>query len=99
MKEEFFAKLKALIAEAERFKVRGFDLQESEEATKQLLLESLFQSLGFTSESNYTREFKIIGDSVDYLLKSDRPLIFVEAKSLLDKSENLFIGHREQVQR
>jgi len=45
------------------------------------------------------REFKIIGDSVDYLLKSDRPLIFVEAKSLLDKSENLFIGHRGQVQR
>ena len=74
-------------------------MQEPEEATKQLLLEPLLQSLGFTSESNYTREFKIIGDSVDYLLKSDRPLIFVEAKSLLDKSENLFIGHREQVQR
>ncbi len=98
-KEKFFAKLEALIAEAGEFKRRGFDLQEPEEATKQLLLEPLLQALGFTSDSNYTREFKIIGDSVDYLLKSDRPLIFVEAKSLLDKSENLFIGHREQVQR
>ena len=98
-KEKFFAKLEALITEAKEFKRRGFDLQEPEEATKQLLLEPLLQALGFTSDLNYTREFKIIGDSVDYLLKSDRPLIFVEAKSLLDKSENLFIGHREQVQR
>jgi len=98
-KEKFFAKLEALIAEAKEFKRRGFDLQEPEEATKQFLLEPLLQALGFASDSNYTREFKIIGDSVDYLLKSERPLIFVEAKSLLDKSENLFIGHREQVQR
>jgi type I restriction-modification system DNA methylase subunit len=98
-KDKFFAKLENLIAEARRLKVRGFDEQEPEEATKQKLLEPLLQALGFTSDSNYTREFKIIGDSVDYLLKSDRPLIFVEAKSLLDKSENLFIGHREQVQR
>jgi type I restriction-modification system DNA methylase subunit len=98
-KDKFFAKLENLIAEARRLKVRGFDEQEPEEATKQKLLEPLLQALGFTSDSNYTREFKIIGDSVDYLLKSDRPLIFVEAKSLLDKSENLFTGHREQVQR
>jgi type I restriction-modification system DNA methylase subunit len=98
-KEKFFAKLETLVAEARRLKVRGFDEQEPEEATKQLLLEPLLQALGFTSDSNYTREFKIIGDSVDYLLKSDRPLIFVEAKSLLDKAENLFTGHREQVQR
>ncbi len=98
-KENFFAKLQALIAEAGEFKRRGFDLQEPEEATKQKLLEPLFHTLGFTSDSNYTREFKIIGDSVDYLFKSDRPLIFVEAKSLLDKSENLFVSCREQVQR
>src|SRR5439155_25240493 len=99
MKEKFFAKLGALIAEGKEFKRRGFDDQEPEEATKQRLLEPLLQALGFTSDSNYTREFKIIGDSVDYLLKSDRPLIFVEAKSLLDKSDNIFMGHREQVQR
>jgi type I restriction-modification system DNA methylase subunit len=99
VKEKFFARLDELIASAKNSLRRGFDLQEPEEATKQLLLEPLLQALGFTSDSNYTREFKIIGDSVDYLLKSDRPLIFVEAKSLLDKSENLFTGHREQVQR
>jgi type I restriction-modification system DNA methylase subunit len=98
-KEKFFAKLEALIAEAGESRSRGFDLQEPEEATKQKLLEPLLQALGFASDSNYTREFKIIGDSVDYLLKSERPLIFVEAKSLLDKSENLFAGHREQVHR
>ncbi len=98
-KEKFFAKLQALTAVAGEFKRRGFDLQEPEEATKQKLLEPLLQTLGFASDSNYTREFKIIGDSVDYLLKSDRPLIFVEAKSLLDKAENLFDAHREQVLR
>jgi type I restriction-modification system DNA methylase subunit len=98
-KEKFFAKLDELIASAKDSLRRGFDLQEPEEATKQKLLEPLLQALGFTSDSNYIREFKIIGDSVDYLLKSNRPLIFLEAKSLLDKSENLFIGHREQVQR
>ena len=36
---------------------------------------------------------------MDYLLKSERPLIFVEAKSLLDKAENLFDGYKEQVLR
>ncbi len=98
-KEKFFGRLETLITEARRLKTRGFDEQEPEEATKQKLLEPLLQTLGFASDSNYTREFKIIGDSVDYLLKSDRPLIFVEAKSLLDKAENLFDAHREQVLR
>ena len=86
-KEKFFGRLETLITEARRLrKTLGFDEQEPEEATKQKLLEPLLQTLGFASDSNYTREFKVIGDSVDYLLKSDRPLIFVEAKSLLDKS-------------
>jgi type I restriction-modification system DNA methylase subunit len=100
MKEQFFAKLETLIAEARRLTTRGFDEQEPEEATKQSLIEPLLQALGFTSEANYTREFKILGDSVDYLLKSDRPLMFVEAKSLLDSlDKNLFDKHREQVHR
>jgi type I restriction-modification system DNA methylase subunit len=98
-KEKFFAKLQALIAEAKEFKRRGFDLQEPEEATKQLLLEPLLQAFGFTSDSNYTREFKIIGDSVDYLLKSNRPLIFLEAKSLLDSSKAFFDRHAPQIRR
>lgn len=96
-KENFFAKLESLIAEARRLKVRGFDEQEPEEATKQKLLEPLLQALGFTSEANYTREFKILGDSVDYLLKSSRPLIFLEAKSLLDgPNASLFDRHSPQ---
>ena len=37
---------------------------------------------------------------MDYLLKSERPLMFVEAKSLLDcLDKNLFDKHREQVHR
>ncbi|MDE3068266.1 MAG: Eco57I restriction-modification methylase domain-containing protein [Verrucomicrobiota bacterium] len=99
-KEKFFAKLKALIAEAQRLKVRGFDEQEPEEATKQLLIEPFLLALGFASQANHTREFKILGDSVDYLLKSDRPLMFLEAKSLLDcPDKSLFDKHREQVLR
>lgn len=98
-KEKFFAELKVLIAKAKSLQTSGFDEQEPEEATKQFLIEPLLHALGFASQANYTREFKIIGDSVDYLLKSDRPLIFVEAKSLLDKSENLFEAHQEQVLR
>ena len=100
MKQQFFAKLETLIAEARRLKTRGFDEQEPEEATKQRLIEPLLQAPGFASDANYKREFKILGDSVDYLLKSDRPLMFVEAKSLLDcPDKNLFDKHREQVLR
>ena len=46
---EFFAKLEELVAEAKRLRVTGFDDQEPEEATKQLLLEPLLQALGFTA--------------------------------------------------
>jgi type I restriction-modification system DNA methylase subunit len=82
----------------------GFDEQEPEEATKTLLLEPLFQALGYLPNANQVREFKILGDSVDYLLKSDRPLLFVEAKSLHDcenssRNASLFDKHRDQVLR
>jgi len=57
------------------------------------------KALGFRTE-NTKPEFKILGDSVDYLLKSERPLMFVEAKSLLDcPKASLFDKHREQVHR
>jgi N-6 DNA Methylase len=99
-KDQFFAKLEALITEAKRLRISGFGDQEPEEATKQLLLEPLFQALGFNQDIGYVREFKILGDSVDYLLKSDRPLIFVEAKSLHDcPNASLFDKHRDQVLR
>ena len=90
-KEHFFAELKTLIAKAKRLRTSGFDGQEPEAATCHGLILPLLAALGF-GNSNIKPEFKILGDSVDYLLKSERPLIFVEAKSLLDKSENLFDG-------
>ena len=98
MKDQFFAKLEEVVAEAKRLRVYGFGDQEPEEATKQLLLEPLLQALGFTAAFHYVREFKILGDSVDYLLKAERPLIFVEAKSLHDcPNRSLFDKHRQQV--
>jgi type I restriction-modification system DNA methylase subunit len=99
MKEQFFAKLETLIAEARRLKVRGFGEQEPEAATCHELILPLFDALGFRQQ-NIKPEFKILGDSVDYLLESDRPLMFVEAKSLLDcPKTSLFDKHREQVHR
>jgi type I restriction-modification system DNA methylase subunit len=98
MKEEFFGKLEGVVAEAKRLRVRGFEDQEPEEATKQLLLEPLLQGLGFGAKANYVREYKIGDDTVDYLLKEERPLIFVEAKSLLDcPNSSLYDKHRKQV--
>lgn len=99
-KEDFNLRLEALIAGAKQLRVSGFGEQEPEEATKTLLLEPFFHALGYLVNTNYVREFKILGDSVDYMLKSDRPLIFVEAKSLLDcRNTRLFDKHREQVMR
>ena len=99
MKEQFFAELKTLIAKAKSLQTSGFDEQEPEAATCNDLIRPLFDALGFRTQ-NIKPEFKILGDSVDYLLKSDRPLIFVEAKSLLDcPKTSLFDKHREQVHR
>jgi type I restriction-modification system DNA methylase subunit len=98
--EEFNAKLESLIASARELRVSGFGEQEPEEATKSLLLEPLFHALGYLPNTGYVREFKILGDSVDYLLKSDLPLLFVEAKSLLDcRNASLYEKHRDQVMR
>jgi hypothetical protein len=99
MKDKFFGKLETLIAEARRLKTRGFDESEPEAATCHELILPLLTALGFGKE-NIKPEFKILGDSVDYLLKSERPLMFVEAKSLLDSlDKNLFDKHRKQVHR
>jgi type I restriction-modification system DNA methylase subunit len=98
MKDQFFAKLEEVLAETKRLRVYGFGDQEPEEATKQLLLEPLLQGLGFGAKANYVREYKIGDDTVDYLLKEERPLIFVEAKSLLDcPNSSLYDKHRKQV--
>jgi type I restriction-modification system DNA methylase subunit len=99
-KADFYLQLEALIASARRLLVSGFGEQEPEEATKTLLLEPLFRAFGYQPNANQVREFKILGDSVDYLLKSDRPLLFAEAKSLHDcLNASLFDKHRGQVLR
>ncbi len=99
MKEQFFAELKTLIARAKSLQTSGFDEQEPEAATCNDLIRPFFDALGFPTQ-NIKPEFKILGDSVDYLLKSERPLMFVEAKSLLDcPKTSLFDKHREQVHR
>jgi type I restriction-modification system DNA methylase subunit len=96
-KEQFFDKLEGLIAEARRLKVRGFGEQEPEAATCHELILPLLDALGFRKE-NIKPEFKILGDSVDYLLESDRPLLFLEAKGLPDcPDKSLFDKHSEQV--
>jgi len=97
-KDKFFAELETLIAKAKSLQTSGFDEQEPEAATCNDLIRPLLDALGFRTQ-NIKPEFKILGDSVDYLLKSERPLIFVEAKSLLDKAEDLFAAHQEQVLR
>ncbi len=99
-KEKFFASLEKLIAEARRLKVSGFGEQEPEAATCHELLIPLLAALGY-GKGNIKPEFKVTnGSSVDYLLKSDRPLMFLEAKSLLDcPDKSLFEKHREQVSR
>jgi hypothetical protein len=99
MKETFFAKLDGLVAAAKNFLQVGFGNVSPEEATKQHLIEPLLAALGYTSPDRLAREYKILGDEVDYLLKSDRPLLFLEAKSLHDPAPSLFEAHREQIQR
>jgi type I restriction-modification system DNA methylase subunit len=95
-KEKFFATLAGLVALAKDFPTAAFDEAAPEETTKHKLIRPLLKSLGY-DDANLVPEFKIVGDQVDYLLKSDRPLLFVEAKSLIDVSVDLFEGHKQQV--
>jgi type I restriction-modification system DNA methylase subunit len=97
-KEKFFTKLTELVALAKDFPTADFDAAAPEETTKHKLIRPLLHSLGY-EDANIIPEFKILGDQVDYLLKSDRPLLFLEAKSLIDSWSNLFEGHKSQVLR
>ncbi|MEK7676829.1 MAG: N-6 DNA methylase [Verrucomicrobiota bacterium] len=100
MRELFPGKLEALAAQARRLLTAGFGQEEPEEATKSQLIEPLLEALGY-ERKHQAREFKILGDSVDYCLRNaDRPLLFLEAKSLHDcPDRSLFDKHREQVQK
>jgi hypothetical protein len=98
MREQFFATLKQLVALAEDFPTYEFDEAAPEEVTKHRLLLPLFRALGY-SDQQIVPEYRIIGDQVDYLLRTSHPLLFVEAKGLIDTAPNLFDAHREQVLR
>lgn len=98
MKERFFATLAELIALAKELPATEFDEAAPEEVTKHRLLLPLFRSLGY-KDQQIVPEYRILGDQVDYWLRTDRPLLFVEAKSLIDFAPNLFEAHREQVLR
>jgi type I restriction-modification system DNA methylase subunit len=97
-KEKFFAQLAELVALAKDFPPTAFDKAAPEETTKHQLIRPLLKSLGY-EDANIVPEFKIVGDQVDYLLRSDRELLFIEAKSLIDPYADLFEGHKEQVLR
>jgi type I restriction-modification system DNA methylase subunit len=97
-KDQFFTKLTELVALAKDFPPAAFDEAAPEETTKHKLICPLLEALGYQNE-NIVPEFKIVGDQVDYLLRSDRPLLFLEAKSLIDTAPDLFEGHKVQVLR
>ncbi len=98
MREQFFTTLEQLVALAEDFPTQEFDEAAPEEVTKNRLLRPFLRALGY-SEEQVVPEYRIIGDEVDYLLRTTRPLLFIEAKSLIDTAPNLFDAHREQVLR
>jgi hypothetical protein len=96
MKEKFFAKLAELVALAKDFPPSAFDEAAPEETTKHRFLRPLLRTLGY-EDAHIVPEFKIVGGEVDYLLRSDRPLLFLEAKSLIDTALDLFDAHKPQV--
>jgi type I restriction-modification system DNA methylase subunit len=99
MHPEFPQRLHELVERAKelrRERVHGVD---PEAYTKQHLIEPLFQALGYDLREDVKQEFHILGAQCDYLLETRRPLLFVEAKSLWDKSKNLFADYSEQVVR
>ena len=96
--QQFYDKLDELVKTAKDFLVTGFGDAKPEEATKQHLIEPLLAALGYKT-ANYDREFHILDDDVDYLLKDRHPLMFLEAKSLHDPAKDLFKKHQEQVTR
>jgi type I restriction-modification system DNA methylase subunit len=98
MKERFFAQLEELVALAQDFPRSAFAEAAPEEVTKHRLLLPLLHALGYEQEQ-IVPEYRIIGDQVDYLLRTERPLLFVEAKSLIDAAPSLFEAHCQQVLR
>jgi len=99
MHPEFPQRIHELVERAKEIRRKGIHGVDPEALTKQQLIEPLFEALGYDLQDDVKHEFHILGDQCDYLLETRRPLLFVEAKSLLDKSKDLFDAHREQVLR
>jgi type I restriction-modification system DNA methylase subunit len=99
MNPEFPQRLHELVERAKEIRTKGIHGVDPEALTKQQLIEPLFAALGYDLRDDVKQEFHILGDQCDYLLETRRPLLFVEAKNLLDKSKDLFDAHREQVLR
>jgi len=99
MHPEFPQRIHELVERAKETRRKGIHGVDPEALTKQQLIEPLLEALGYDLQDDVKHEFHILGDQCDYLLETRRPLLFVEAKSLLDKSKDLFDGHREQVLR
>jgi adenine-specific DNA-methyltransferase len=99
MNPDFPQRLQELVDRAKELRRQGIHGVDPEALTKQQLIEPLFQELGYDLKDDVKHEFHILGDQCDYLLQTRRPLLFVEAKSIADKSKDLFDKYREQVLR
>jgi type I restriction-modification system DNA methylase subunit len=98
MHPEFPERLHELVERAKEIRRKGIHGVDPEEYTKQHFIEPLLNALGYDSD-DIRKEFHILGDQCDYLLETRRPLLFVEAKNLLDRSKDIFASNREQVLR
>jgi hypothetical protein len=96
---DFLHLLHELVERAKKIRRDGIHGVDPEAFTKQQLIEPLLQALGYDLRDDVNQEYHILGDQCDYLLETRRPLLFVEAKNLLDKSKDLFAAHSEQVLR
>src|SRR6202162_208244 len=99
MHPEFPPRLHELVERAKEIRRKGIHGVDPEALTKQQLIEPLFAAVGYDLQGDVKQEFHILGDQCDYLLETRRPLLFVEAKSLSDKSKDIFEANREQVLR
>src|SRR5438093_7054636 len=99
MYPEFPQRIHELVERAKEIRRNGIHGVDPEALTKQQHIQPLLGALGYDLQDDVKHEFHILGDQCDYLLETRRPLLFIEAKSLLDKSKDLFDAHREQVLR
>jgi hypothetical protein len=89
MHPDFPQRLHELVERAKEIRKKGIHGVDPEEYTKQHLIEPFLTALAYDRD-DIRKEFHILGDQCDYLLETRRPLLFVEAKSFLDKIKRSF---------